>query len=69
MQKGINGKGVAQLEKTLSTKLEASLSSQLQTQFEVSGKPMLQVFLFEPLYCFGVLDFAMHINYFFILFI
>ena len=62
IQKGINGKGVAQLEKSLNTKLEASLSRQLQTQFQVSGKPMLQVFSYEPIYLFDMLDFILHIN-------
>lgn len=39
---GVAEKGVAQLEKSLGTKLEALVSRQLQTQFQTSGKQVLQ---------------------------
>lgn len=42
-QKGVAEKGVAQLEKSLGAKVEALVSRQLQTQFQTSGKQVLQV--------------------------
>lgn len=41
-QKGINEKGVSQLEKSVGAKIEASLSRQLQSQFQTTGKHALQ---------------------------
>eukprot|EP00250_Pteridium_aquilinum_P015575 c22652_g1_i1 orf=175-4566(+) len=41
-QKGVAEKGVAQLEKSVGAKVEALVSRQLQTQFQTSGKLVLQ---------------------------
>eukprot|EP01018_Ginkgo_biloba_P013899 Gb_29283 [translate_table: standard] len=41
-KKGINDKAMAQLEKSVVTKLEPTLSRQIQTQFQASGKQALQ---------------------------
>ncbi|CAA3020049.1 enhancer of mRNA-decapping 4-like [Olea europaea subsp. europaea] len=41
-QKGVNDKAVNQLEKSVSSKLEATVARQIQTQFQTSGKQVLQ---------------------------
>lgn len=41
-QKGIDEKGLAQLEKSVAAKIEATLSRQLQAQFQSTGKQALQ---------------------------
>lgn len=41
-QKGISDKAMAMLEKSVGTKLEPALSRQIQTQFQSSGKQVLQ---------------------------
>lgn len=43
VQKGVSDKAVNQLEKTVSSKLEASVARQIQAQFQTSGKQALQV--------------------------
>lgn len=42
-QKGLGDKAINQLEKSVSAKLESSLSRQIQMQFQTSGKQALQV--------------------------
>lgn len=57
LQKGVGEKAVNQLEKSVSSKLEASLARQIQAQFQTSGKQALQVIFislkikFYNLYC------------------
>ncbi|CAD5180946.1 unnamed protein product [Musa acuminata subsp. malaccensis] len=41
-QKGVGDKAVNQLEKSITAKLEATMSRQIQTQFQTSGKQVLQ---------------------------
>ncbi|KAH7285370.1 hypothetical protein KP509_33G025800 [Ceratopteris richardii] len=41
-QKGINEKGVTQIEKSIGAKIEASMSRQLHSQFQTTGKVALQ---------------------------
>nr|GEX89864.1 hypothetical protein [Tanacetum cinerariifolium] len=41
-QRGVGDKAVNQLEKTVNSKLEATVSRQIQTQFQTSGKQALQ---------------------------
>ncbi|KAJ6802908.1 enhancer of mRNA-decapping protein 4-like [Iris pallida] len=41
-QRGIGDKAVSQLEKTVNSKLEATVARQIQTQFQTSGKQALQ---------------------------
>lgn len=43
MQRGVSDKTVSQLEKSVSSKLEATVARQLQAQFQTSGKQALQV--------------------------
>jgi hypothetical protein len=43
MQKGVGDKAVNQLEKSISSKLEGSVTRQIQAQFQTSGKQALQV--------------------------
>lgn len=43
MQKGVGDKTVSQLEKTINSKLEATVARQIQAQFQTSGKQALQV--------------------------
>jgi hypothetical protein len=43
MQKGVGDKAVNQLEKSVSSKLEGSVTRQIQAQFQTSGKQALQV--------------------------
>lgn len=43
MQKGVADKAVNQLEKSLNSKLEATVARQIQAQFQTSGKQALQV--------------------------
>ena len=42
-QKGVADKAVNQLEKSVNSKLEATVARQIQTQFQTSGKQALQV--------------------------
>lgn len=42
-QKGVGDKAVNQLEKSVSSKLEAVVARQIQVQFQTSGKQALQV--------------------------
>lgn len=42
-QKGVSDKAVNQLEKSVSSKLEAVVARQIQAQFQTSGKQALQV--------------------------
>lgn len=44
-QKGVGEKAVNQLEKSVSSKLEATLARQIQAQFQTSGKQALQVII------------------------
>lgn len=44
MQRGVGDKAVNQLEKSVSSKLEATVARQIQAQFQTSGKQALQVF-------------------------
>ncbi|XP_064982072.1 enhancer of mRNA-decapping protein 4-like isoform X1 [Musa acuminata AAA Group] len=41
-QKGVGDKSVNQLEKSISSKLEATVARQIQTQFQTSGKQVLE---------------------------
>ena len=41
MQRGIGDKTVNQLEKSVNSKLEASVARQIQIQFQTSGKQVL----------------------------
>lgn len=43
MQKGVGDKAVNQLEKSVNSKLEATVARQIQAQFQTSGKQALQV--------------------------
>lgn len=43
LQKGIGEKAVSQLEKSVNSKLEATVARQIQAQFQTSGKQALQV--------------------------
>lgn len=43
MQKGVGEKAVSQLEKSVHSKLEATVARQIQSQFQTSGKQALQV--------------------------
>lgn len=43
MQKGVGDKAVNQLEKSISSKLEASVARQILAQFQTSGRQALQV--------------------------
>lgn len=43
LQRGVGDKVVNQLEKSVSTKLEATVARQIQAQFQTSGKQALQV--------------------------
>lgn len=43
LQKGVGEKAVNQLDKTVSSKLEATVARQIQLQFQTSGKQALQV--------------------------
>lgn len=43
MQRGIGDNVINQLEKIVNTKLEATVSRQIQVQFQTSGKQALQV--------------------------
>lgn len=43
LQRGIGDKAVNQLEKTVNSKLEATVSRQIQAQFQTSGKQALLV--------------------------
>lgn len=45
LQKGVGDKAVNQLEKSVCSKLEATVTRQIQVQFQTSGKQALQVFL------------------------
>lgn len=42
MQRGVGDKAVNQLEKSVYTKLEATVSRQIQAQFQTSGKQVIQ---------------------------
>lgn len=42
-QRGVGDKAVNQLEKSVNSKLEATVSRQIQAQFQTSGKQALQV--------------------------
>lgn len=43
LQRGVGDKAVNQLEKSVNAKLEATVSRQIQAQFQTSGKQALQV--------------------------
>lgn len=43
LQKGVGDKVLNQLEKSVSSKLEATVARQIQAQFQTSGKQALQV--------------------------
>lgn len=43
VQRGVGDKAVNQLEKSVNSKLEATVARQIQTQFQTSGKQALQV--------------------------
>ena len=43
LQKGVGDKALNQLEKSVSSKLEATVARQIQAQFQTSGKQALQV--------------------------
>jgi enhancer of mRNA-decapping protein 4 len=43
LQRGVGDKAVNQLEKSVNSKLEATVARQIQTQFQTSGKQALQV--------------------------
>lgn len=42
-QRGVGDKAVNQLDKSVSSKLEATVSRQIQMQFQTFGKQVLQV--------------------------
>jgi enhancer of mRNA-decapping protein 4 len=43
LQRGVGDKAVNQLEKSVNSKLEATVARQIQAQFQTSGKQALQV--------------------------
>lgn len=43
VQKGVGDKAVNQLEKSVNSRLEATVARQILTQFQTSGKQVLQV--------------------------
>lgn len=43
VQRGVGDKAVNQLEKSVNSKLEATVARHIQTQFQTSGKQILQV--------------------------
>lgn len=43
VQRGLGDKAVNQLDKSVNSKLEASVARQIQAQFQISGKQALQV--------------------------
>lgn len=52
MQRGVSDKAVGQLEKSFSSKVEATIASQLQTQFQASSKQALQVNIVKVIHIF-----------------
>ena len=58
LQKGVGERAVNQLEKSVSSKLEATVARQIQAQYQTSGKQALQVIYCSYIFCFTVVILA-----------